>query len=119
MVTCDIGRAGLLAVLPFWENIWGLVILSFAIEMLTLLWGPAKDASVPNIVKEPEHLASANSLGLVAAFGTFPLGAVMFAALAAIAHWLGGFSALEGSPAAIGSRSRSGSTAARSCCRRS
>src|SRR5439155_19113679 len=59
-----------------------------------LLWGPAKDASVPNIVKEPEHLASANSLGLVAAFGTFPLGAVLFAALAAIAHWLGGFSAL-------------------------
>jgi dTMP kinase len=96
MVTCDIGRAGLLAVLPFWENIWGLVILSFAIEMLTLLWGPAKDASVPNIVTEPEHLASANSLGLVAAFGTFPLGAVMFAALAAIAHWLGGFSALAG-----------------------
>ena len=96
MVTCDIGRAGLLALLPFWENIWGLVILSFAIEMLTLLWGPAKDASVPNIVTEPEHLASANSLGLVAAFGTFPLGALMFAALAAIAHWLGGFSALEG-----------------------
>lgn len=95
MVTCDIGRAGLLAVLPFWENIWGLVILSFAIEILTLLWGPAKDASVPNIVKDPEHLASANSLGLVAAFGTFPLGAVMFAALAAIAHWLGGFDALE------------------------
>ncbi len=96
MVTCDIGRAALLVTLPFWENIWGLVILSFAIEMLTLLWGPAKDASVPNIVKDPDQLASANSLGLVAAFGTFPLGAVMFAALAAIAHWLSGFSALAG-----------------------
>ena len=62
--------------------------------MLTLLWGPAKDATVPNIVKDPEQLASANSFGLVAAFGTFPLGAVMFAALAGIAHWLGGFHAL-------------------------
>jgi len=91
MVSCDIGRAGLLVLLPFWENIWGLVIVSFAIEMLTLLWGPAKDASVPNVVKDPEHLASANSLGLIAAFGTFPLGAVMFAALAAIAHALSGF----------------------------
>ena len=30
MVTCDIGRAGLLVLLPFWENIWGLVVLSFA-----------------------------------------------------------------------------------------
>ena len=50
---------------------------------------------MPNIVKDPEQLASANSLGLVAAFGTFPLGAVMFAALAAVAHWLGGFHALD------------------------
>src|SRR5207248_5647826 len=75
---------------------WGLVILSFVIEMLTLLWGPAKDATVPNIVKDPEQLAAANSLGLVAAFGTFPLGAMLFAALAALAHWLGGFPSLAG-----------------------
>ena len=95
MVSCDIGRFALLALLPFWENIWGLVVLSFAIEMLTLLWGPAKDATVPNIVTDPEQLASANSLGLVAAYATFPLGAVMFAALAGIAHWLGGFHALH------------------------
>jgi len=96
MVSADIGRAGLLVLLPFWDNIWGLVILSFVIEMLTLLWGPAKDATVPNIVKDPEQLAAANSLGLVAAFGTFPLGAMLFAALAALAHWLGGFPSLAG-----------------------
>jgi dTMP kinase len=95
MVSADIGRAGLLVLLPFWENIWGLVVLSFAIEMLTLLWAPAKEATLPNIVTDPEQLASANSLGLVAAFGTFPLGAVMFAALAGIARWLGGFHALN------------------------
>jgi dTMP kinase len=95
MVTCDIGRAGLLVLLPFWSNIWGLVILSFVIEILTLLWAPAKEATVPNIVKDPEQLASANSLGLVAAFGTFPLGAIVFAALAIPAHWLGGFDALS------------------------
>ena len=118
MVTCDIGRAGLLAVLPFWENIWGLVILSFVIEMLTLLWGPAKDASVPNIVTDPEQLASANSLGLVAAFGTFPLGAVMFAALAVDRALARGFRSAQLVRASGRSRSRSGSTAARSCCRR-
>ena len=70
MVSCDIGRAGLLVLLPFWSNIWGLVTLSFVIEILTLLWAPAKEATVPNIVKDPEQLASANSLGLVAAFDT-------------------------------------------------
>ena len=31
----------------------GLVVISFLIEVLTLLWGPAKDATVPNIVKDP------------------------------------------------------------------
>ena len=95
MVTCDLARVVLLVVLPFLETIWGLVILSFVIEVCALLWGPAKDATVPNIVKDPDQLASANSLGLVAAFGTFPLGAAMFAALAGIASWLGDFHALR------------------------
>jgi dTMP kinase len=95
MVTCDLGRAGLLVVLPFWDNLLGIVVISFSIEVLTLLWGPAKDASVPNIVKDPDQLASANSLGLIAAFGTFPVGSLMFALLAAVASWLGNFNALD------------------------
>jgi dTMP kinase len=96
MVTCDIGRAALLGLLPFFDNLPGLVIISFLIEVQTLLWGPAKDATVPNIVTDPEQLASANSLSLFAAYGTFPLGAVVFASLAGVAKWLGGFSALHG-----------------------
>jgi len=95
MVSCDIGRAGLLAVLPFLDSLAGLVVISFCIEVLTLLWGPAKDASVPNVVKNPQHLASANSLSLVAAYGTFPLGAVIFAALAGVAKWLADVDALN------------------------
>jgi dTMP kinase len=94
MVTCDIGRAILLALLPFFHNLVELVLISFLIEILTLMWSPAKDASVPNVV-EPDQLASANSLGLVAAYATFPLGAALFAALAAIASWLGHFHALH------------------------
>ena len=95
MVSCDIGRAGLLALLPFFDNLLGLVVISFFLEVLTLMWGPAKDASVPNIVKDSEQLASANSLSLVAAYGTFPLGALLFAGLAGVAKWLGDFSALD------------------------
>ncbi|MCU1430106.1 MAG: hypothetical protein JWL83_4106 [Actinomycetia bacterium] len=93
MVTCDIGRAGLLALLPFVNTLVGLVCISFALEVLSLLWGPAKDASVPNVVPA-EQLSTANSLGLVAAWGTFPIGGAIFGALAVIAKWLGGFSAL-------------------------
>ncbi len=89
MVSCDIGRAGLLVVLPFWDDLAGLIVISFLIEVLTLMWGPAKDASVPNVVKDPDQLASANSLGLGAAYGTFPLGAAFFAGLAGVSKWLG------------------------------
>jgi MFS family permease len=96
MVTCDLGRAILLGLLPFsfFHNLPGLVVISFMIEILTLMWSPAKDASVPNLV-EPDQLASANSLGLVAAYATFPLGAALFAALAGLASWLGQFDALH------------------------
>jgi len=94
MVTCDIGRAALLAALPFIGTLWGLVLVSFALEILTLLWGPAKDASVPNIVGK-DQLASANSLSLFASFGTFPIGALIFASLAGIARLLGNIPALN------------------------
>src|SRR5215211_2115883 len=67
MVVCDIGRAGLLVLLPFVDSLLGLVLVSLALEVLSLLWGPAKDASVPNLV-DNKQLTSANSLGLVAAF---------------------------------------------------
>jgi dTMP kinase len=94
MVVCDVGRACLLATLPFFDNLVGLILISFLLEVLSLLWGPAKDASVPNVVRT-EQLSAANSLGLVAAWGTFPLGGVVFALLASLAKWLGGFSALD------------------------
>ena len=81
MVSCDIGRAALLALLPFVDSLLGLVLVSFALEILSLLWGPAKDASVPNLV-DTKQLTSANSLGLFAAFGTFPLASLAFALLA-------------------------------------
>jgi dTMP kinase len=95
MVSTDLGRAALLIVLPFWDDVFGLVVISFSLEVLTLLWGPAKDATVPNIVKDPDQLAAANSLGLLAGFGMFPLGSVMFAVLAAVSSWLAGFDALD------------------------
>jgi MFS family permease len=94
MVFCDLGRASMLLVLPFVENLAGLVVISFALEILTLLWGPAKDASVPHLV-ESDQLTSANTLSLVASYGTFPVASIVFSLLAAVAAWLGSFSALS------------------------
>jgi dTMP kinase len=94
MVVCNLGRGALLALLPFVDNLVGLVVVSFALEILALLWGPAKDASVPNLV-DAKQLTSANSLGLLAAFGTFPVASLLFSLLSVAASWLSGFSAFS------------------------
>ena len=78
MVTCDIGRALVMVGLPFVEELWGLFLASLILEALTMLWSPAKEASVPNLVPAA-YLARANSLSLIAAYGTFPVGAALMA----------------------------------------
>jgi MFS family permease len=88
MVATTLLRALVVAALPFVDSVLGLVFASLVLELATLLFSPAKEATVPNLVPQ-ERLASANSLGLVAAYGTFPLGAVLFALLAQVADWLG------------------------------
>lgn len=94
MVICDIGRGLVLATLPFVSTIPGLFLASLLLEMMTLLWSPAKEASVPNLVRK-DFLASANSLSLVAAYGTFPIGSAVFAGLAKVAERLSHYHALH------------------------
>ena len=94
MIVCDLGRAAVIATLPFVDKLWGLVLVSLVLEVFTLLWSPAKDATVPNLVP-PDRLTSANSLSLAAAYGTFPFAALLFAALAGVSSWLSQFNAFE------------------------
>jgi dTMP kinase len=83
MVACEIGRALLVFSLVFARSITFLVLVSLAMEGLTLLFQPARESSVPNLVQRNE-LVKANSLSLSAAYGTFPLGAAFFLVLAPI-----------------------------------
>ncbi len=94
MVGCDVARAVVLLSIPFIDTIWQLVVASLLLEIGTLLWSPAKEASVPNIVPA-SHLTNANSLSLAAAYGTFPLASLVFAALAKVAEPLSDQSALN------------------------
>jgi dTMP kinase len=89
MVVCDLGRALVLFSLPFVNSVIGLIIASLVLEVLTLSWQPAKEASVPNLVPA-SRLASANSLSIVAAYGTFPLAAAAFAVLAKVSESIEG-----------------------------
>ncbi len=81
MVVSDFGRAGLVLSLVFVESLPMLFGVSVALEMLTLLRQPAREASVPSLVT-PETLVAANSLSLAAAYGTGPLGSLAFTLLA-------------------------------------
>ena len=89
LISCDVLRALVLLTIPFIERVWALVLVSLLLELATSLWGPAKEAIVPNLVPK-EQLTAANSLSLVAAYGTFPLAAGAFIGLAKLAEWLGG-----------------------------
>ena len=94
MITCDVGRGVVMGFLPLVDSVLGLFVASLLLEILTLLWSPAKEASVPNLVTI-DRLASANSLSLAAAYGTFPVGSAIFAGLAKVADLLGRHDALD------------------------
>jgi dTMP kinase len=94
MIACDVGRGLVMGFLPLVDSVFGLFVASLLLEVLTLLWSPAKEASVPNLVSI-DRLASANSLSLAAAYGTFPVGSAIFAGLAKVADVLGRNDALD------------------------
>lgn len=72
MVVSDISRAIVFLFLPLVQTVPGLIVASFVLEMFTLAWSPAKEATVP-VVVPADRLTTANSLGLVAAYATMPI----------------------------------------------
>lgn len=84
MITADLVRAALYASLPLMPTLPYLLIVSVITETLSLVWGPAKDASMPQLVR-PAHLAEASSLNLLGVYGPWPLASVVFAFVAGVA----------------------------------
>lgn len=104
MVIADLARAAIIFSLPFFPNLIYLLLASVVLESLTLIWGPAKDASLPNFVP-PSQLIHANSLSLIAVYGPWPLASVVFFSLSAFGGFLGDhvtvLSGLQSSPEAL------------------
>ena len=88
MVIADIARAGIIFSLPFVPNLFYLLFASVLLESLTLVWGPAKDASLPHFVPA-SHLTHANSLSLFAVYAPWPLASVVFFGLAELGGFVG------------------------------
>jgi dTMP kinase len=90
MVICDILRTGLYISIPIFNNYIWLYTATILVECITLFWSPAKEASVPNLVPR-NKLESANQVSLLAAYGTAPIAAAIFAILALFSNALGSF----------------------------
>lgn len=87
MIAADLGRGAMYFSMAFVQELWAIYLLSFAIECQSLLWGPARDASLPNLVPR-RQLANANSLALLSAYGTLPLGGAVFTVLVGLSTWM-------------------------------
>jgi dTMP kinase len=90
MVICDILRTALYISIPIVNNYLWLYTAIILVECVTLFWSPAKEASVPNLVPR-NKLESANQVSLLAAYGTAPIAAAIFAILALFSSALGSF----------------------------
>ncbi len=88
MIVADLARGVMYLSMVFLTELWAIYLLSFAIECLSLLWGPARDASMPNLVPR-RQLMNANSLSLLSAYGTLPLGGAVFTVLVSLSTWMG------------------------------
>jgi dTMP kinase len=87
MIVADVARGAMYGSMAFVGQLWLIFLLSFVIECFSLLWSPARDASLPNLVPR-RQLANANSIGLVSTYGTLPLGGAIFALLAGFSSWI-------------------------------
>nr|WP_308213434.1 dTMP kinase [Streptoalloteichus tenebrarius] len=85
MVVADLLRCGLFLSIAFVGELWWLLIANFLIGVCALFWIPAKDSSIPNLLRRPDQVETANQLGLVMTYGISVITAAgLFSAISAV-----------------------------------
>jgi MFS family permease len=98
MLTCDLVRAGLVALIPLVRAAWWVYLWAFMLEVANLIFLPARDASVPDLVDD-EELPAANGIILGSSYGNIPIGAAAFALLTLVPTSWNGY--LDSHPGAL------------------
>jgi dTMP kinase len=76
----DYLRGALFVTIPIVGTLWWIFVVTVLVEAISLVWGPAKDATVPNLV--PRHrLEAANQLSLATTYGSALPAAAIFTGL--------------------------------------
>ncbi|MEV5825909.1 MFS transporter [Spirillospora sp. NPDC052242] len=84
MLTSDLIRAGMAVTLPLLPFLWWVYFWAFLIEVVGLIFLPARDAAVPFLIEddEDEHdtstLEVANGITMATSYGMIPVGAGAF-----------------------------------------
>ena len=80
LIVGDFIRAALFLTIPIIGTLWWVFVATVLIEAVSLVWGPAKDATVPNLV--PRHrLEAANQVSLATTYGSALPAALIFTGL--------------------------------------
>jgi len=69
MFVADIFRCGFLLSVAFVGTWWWLYIANFLTSASAMMWIPSKEAAVPNLLKRPDQVETANQLGMVMTYG--------------------------------------------------
>ena len=91
MITMDLLRASMIAVVPFVQELWWVYLWAFALEAPSVVFLASRDSSIPDLVDESD-LPLANAAMMGSSYGNIPIGAGLFAAFAALPlddGWLG------------------------------
>lgn len=84
MLAMDAIRVPAVAILPWVTHLWWIYIWAFVVELAGMVFLPARDASIPDLVEDEDDLAVANGLVLGTSYGMIPFGAGLFALVSAL-----------------------------------
>lgn len=76
----DYVRGALFLTIPIVGTLWWVFVVTVLVEIVSLVWGPAKDATIPNLVPR-QRLEAANQLNLATTYGSALPAAVLFTGL--------------------------------------
>ena len=79
MLAMDAVRVPAVAILPWVTQLWWIYMWAFVVELAGMVFLPARDASIPDLVEDEDDLAVANGLVLGTSYGMIPFGAGLFA----------------------------------------
>jgi MFS family permease len=83
MLATDAVRIPAVAVLPWVTSLWWIYLWAFVVELAGMVFLPARDAMIPDLVEGDDDLAVANGLVLGTSYGMIPVGAGLYALVAA------------------------------------